>query len=80
MIPVILKTPVVPIIIRDFDKTLAFWRALFEAGIYTNAVVPPGVPPDLSLLRTTYMATHTDDDLDRVLDTFKRLGKEMGII
>lgn len=74
------ETPVVPIIIRDFDKTLAFWRALFEAGIYTNAVVPPGVPPDLSLLRTTYMATHTDDDLDRVLDTFKRLGKEMGII
>ena len=74
------ETPVVPLVVREFDKTLAFWKALYDAGIYTNAVVPPGVPPDMSLLRTSYMATHTDDDLDQVLDTCKKIGKQMGII
>lgn len=74
------ETPIIPILVRDFDKTFAFWKALFEAGIYTNAVVSPAVPADRSLLRTSYMATHTDNDLDQVLDTFKKIGKQMGII
>jgi 8-amino-7-oxononanoate synthase len=74
------ETPIIPILVRDYDKTFAFWRALFEAGIYTNAVVSPAVPPDRSLLRTSYMATHTDNDLDRVLDTFKKIGKQMEVI
>ncbi len=74
------ETPIVPILVRDYDKTFEFWKALFDAGIYTNAVVPPAVPPDRSLLRTSYMATHTDKDLDQVLDTFKKIGKRMGII
>ena len=74
------ETPIIPILVRDFDKTFAFWSALFEAGIYTNAVVPPGVPADRSLLRTSYMAIHTDDDLQHVLSTFKKIGKGMGII
>jgi 7-keto-8-aminopelargonate synthetase-like enzyme len=73
-------TPIVPLIIKDFDKTLAFWKALFDAGVYTNAVVPPGVPPDRSMLRTTYMATHTDEDLDEVLDRVKKIGKQMNLI
>ena len=73
-------TPIVPLLVRDFDKTLAFWKALFDAGIYTNAVVPPGVPADRSLLRTTYMATHTDADLDEVLDRVKKIAKQMDII
>jgi 7-keto-8-aminopelargonate synthetase-like enzyme len=74
------ETPIIPILVRDFDRTFAFWKALFEAGIYTNAVVSPAVPADRSLLRTSYMATHTDSDLDQVLDTFKKIGKRMGII
>ncbi|MCK6619454.1 MAG: aminotransferase class I/II-fold pyridoxal phosphate-dependent enzyme [Calditrichaceae bacterium] len=74
------ETPIIPILVRDYDKTFAFWKALFEAGIYTNAVVSPAVPADRSLLRTSYMATHTDKDLDQVLDTFKKIGKQMGII
>lgn len=74
------ETPIIPILVRDFDKTFAFWKALFDAGIYTNAVVSPAVPADRSLLRTSYMATHTDNDLDQVLDTFKKIGKQMGII
>ncbi len=74
------QTPIIPIFIGDDQKTFAFWRALFEAGIYVNPVVPPAVPPNASLLRTSYMATHTDEQLDRVLETFGRVGKELGII
>jgi len=74
------QTPIVPIFIGDDMKTFALWKALFAAGIYVNPVVPPAVPPNQSLLRTSYMATHTDAQLDRVLETFKRVGKEVGII
>ena len=74
------QTPIIPILIGDDAKTFAFWHALFDAGIYVNAVVPPAVPPALSLLRTSYMATHTYEQLDRVLDTFGTVGKQLGII
>jgi 8-amino-7-oxononanoate synthase len=74
------QTPIVPIIIGDEMKTIIFWKALSEAGLYVNPVIPPGVAPNQSLLRTSYMATHTDEQLDRVLDTFATVGKQMGII
>ena len=74
------ETPIVPILIGDDTKTFLFWKALFTAGIYVNPVVPPGVPPNKSLLRTSYMATHTDEQLDRVLETFKIIGKQLDLI
>ena len=74
------ETPVIPIMIGDENKTFAAWKTLFEAGIYTNAVIPPGVPPNKSLLRTSYMATHTDAQMDFVLDTFYKVGKELELI
>ena len=61
-------------------KCFAFWKALFEEGIYTNAVVPPAVPQGQSLLRTDYMASHTNDHLDRILESFRKVGIEHGII
>jgi 7-keto-8-aminopelargonate synthetase-like enzyme len=74
------ETPIIPIIIHDYQKTLLFWRALFDAGVYTNPVVPPAVPPNMSLLRTSYMATHTDEQLERVLGIFEKVGKELKVI
>jgi len=74
------ETPIIPIIIGDDMKTLMTWKALFEAGIFTNCVLPPGVPPNKSLLRTSYMATHTDEQLEQVLETFEAVGKQMGLI
>ncbi len=74
------KSPVVPLIIGDFDKTLAFWKMLFEAGIFVNPIIAPAVPPDMCLLRTSYMATHTDDILDRVIDTVGKIGKQLGVV
>jgi len=73
-------TPIIPIIIGDLMSTIWAWKALFDAGVYTNAVIPPGVPEGLSLLRTSYMATHTDEQMDRVLELFHSVGKEIGLI
>jgi 8-amino-7-oxononanoate synthase len=67
------QSPIVPIIIGDMMKVLKVWRTLYDAGIYANAALPPAVPPELSLLRTSYMATHTDEQIDRVLETFHKL-------
>ncbi len=74
------QTPIIPIIIGDDDRTLKFWKALFDAGVYTNPVLSPGVPPGMQLLRTSYMATHTDEQLDKVLSTFEHVGKLLGVI
>jgi len=74
------ETPIIPVIIGEDSHMLMVWKALFDAGIYVNAVLPPAVPPGKALLRTSYMATHTDEQLDYVLDTFARVGRQMGII
>ncbi len=74
------ETPIIPILVRDDTKTFQFWKRLFESGVYANAVVSPAVPPDRSLIRTTIMATHSKEDLDRVLETFEKIGKEMHVI
>ena len=74
------ETPIIPIIIGGMMQTFRLWKALFEAGVYTNAVIPPAVPPGKSLLRTSYMATHTDEQMDRVLELFEQAGKQVGVI
>ena len=75
------QSPVVPVMTGDEKTTFLFWKALFEEGIYTNPVIPPASPPERGgLMRTSYMATHTDEHLNRVLDTFEKLGKKFGII
>ncbi len=74
------QTPIIPIIVRDEGLTLIFWKQLFEAGLYTNAVIPPGVPPNMSLLRTSYMATHTRQQLDRALEILDKVGHAVGIL
>ncbi len=73
-------TPIIPIHIGDQLKTMMFWRQLYEAGIFANAFVPPGVPPNRSCIRTSYMATHTDEDTDQALEIFRRVGRATGII
>jgi 8-amino-7-oxononanoate synthase len=73
-------TPIIPIIIGEDEKVLLFWKALFENGVFVNPVVSPAVPQGMQLLRTSYMATHSDDQLDRVLEIFGRVGRSLGII
>ena len=74
------ETPIIPIIIGDHMKTIFVWKRLFEEGVFVNPVLPPAVPPNRSLLRTSYMATHTDEQIDRVLEAYYKVGKETGII
>jgi 8-amino-7-oxononanoate synthase len=73
-------TPVVPIIIGDDDRTFMTWKLLFDNGVFVNPVISPATAPGRQLLRTSYMASHTDAQLDQVLDIFGRVGKQVGLI
>jgi 8-amino-7-oxononanoate synthase len=73
-------TAIVPVIIGDDTKTFVFWRQVFDAGVFVNAFVSPGVPPGMAMLRTSYMATHESHHLDKILEVFETVGRRLGII
>jgi 8-amino-7-oxononanoate synthase len=73
-------TPVIPIISGDDELTFRTWRLLFDNGVFMNPVISPATAPGRQLLRTSYMATHTRDQLEHVLDVFAKVGKEVGLI
>jgi 8-amino-7-oxononanoate synthase len=73
-------TPIVPVLIGPLDKTFMMWRKLFDAGVFTNPVVPPAVPASQCRLRTSLMATHTPEQIDFCLDVFGKIGRELGVI
>ncbi|MEO8636696.1 MAG: aminotransferase class I/II-fold pyridoxal phosphate-dependent enzyme [Gemmatimonadales bacterium] len=74
------ETPIIPVLIGPMDTTFVFWRRLFDAGVFTNPVMPPAVPPSQCRLRTSVMATHTFDQIDFCLEQFGLIGKELGVI
>ena len=73
-------SPILSIVIGSDEATFEFNRRLFEEGVFVNPVVPPAVPEGQSLLRTSYMATHTDEDLDAILGAFRRVGERLRIL
>ncbi len=74
------QTPIIPIIVGEDVKTFQFWRMLFDEGIFANTAVSPAVPPGTARIRTSYIATHTDEQMNRVLEVFEKVGKKMGVI
>jgi len=75
------QTAVIPIFVRQDLRTIMMWRDLLEEhGIYTNPFISPGVPPKSAMLRTSYMATHSREHLDRGLEAFQKVGKKYGVI
>ena len=74
------QTGVVPVVIGDDQKTFVFWKKLFDAGVFVNAFISPGVPPGLQMLRTSYMASHEKSHLDRILEISGEIGRELGLI
>ncbi len=66
-------TPVVPVVVGEDWQAVLLWKALFDAGVYTNVAIHPAVPPSGALLRTSLMATHERAQLDRALETFARV-------
>ena len=73
-------TPIIPLIVGDDHKAFTMARMLHDKGIFANVAVSPAVPNGKALIRTSYMATHTDEQLDEVLEVFKEIGKALGII
>lgn len=73
-------TPVVPLHVGEMMVAFEMWKRLGEEGIFINPVVPPAVPPNSCLIRTSFMATHTRAQLDFALDKFRSIGKELNII
>ena len=74
------ETPIIPVIIGNDELTFMLWKMLRESGIFTNPVIYPAVPKEQSLIRTSYSATHSDEELETVLEGFRRCGKQLGII
>jgi 8-amino-7-oxononanoate synthase len=74
------QTPIVPVLVGELNTTFLFWRKLFDAGVFTNPVVAPAVPMNECRLRTSLMATHTNEQIDFALEAFGRIGKELGVI
>ena len=73
-------SPIIPILIGDNPRTLLAWKTLFEAGVFVNPILSPAVPPGMELLRTSYMASHTDEQIDRVLQVYREVGKQLALI
>ena len=60
-------------------KTMNAWRKIFDRGIFVNAILVPAVPPGRDLLRTSYMATHSDEQLDTILRVVSEVRQEIGL-
>lgn len=67
------ETPIIPVLIGEDIETFLFWKSLDERGVFANPVVPPATPPGKGLIRTSYMATHEDRDIDHVINVFTEL-------
>jgi 8-amino-7-oxononanoate synthase len=74
------QSPIIPVVVGDMYTCFNFWHDLLEEGVFVNAVIPPAVPRGQSLMRTSYMATHTNEDLDYILEAFRRVGLKHGVI
>jgi len=74
------ETPIIPLMIGEDVRTFMLWRYLREAGIFTNPVIFPAVPPNQAMIRTSYSASHSDLELNTVLECFEECGKKLGII
>jgi len=74
------ETPIIPVLVGPLEKTFVFWRKLFDAGVFTNPVVPPAVPPSQCRLRASLMATHTAEQIDFALEAFARIGRELQVL
>ena len=73
-------TPIVPIVVGEDLDTFAFWKDVYDRGVFTNPVISPAVAPGHAMLRTSYTATHTDAHLDRVVEVMAEVGRKRGLI
>lgn len=72
-------TPIIPVQIGAPETTIRMWKLLAEDGIFANPVLPPAVPPGRCIMRLSWMATHTDEHVERTLSSFARAGRLLGL-
>ncbi len=73
------ETPIIPLLMGEMERAFMMWKILSNDGVFVNPVVPPATQPGRCLIRTSYMATHTDEMLDRVLTIFEKADKKLGV-
>jgi len=74
------RTAIVPVIVGDDGLAFQMWRKLYDNGVFVNVFISPGVPQGRQMMRTSYMSSHEDEHLDYIINTFKKVGKELGLI
>jgi len=74
------RTAIVPVIVGDDAIAFQMWRALYDAGVFVNVFISPGVPQGRQMMRTSYMATHEKEHLEKIIETFTMVGKNLGLI
>jgi len=73
-------SPVIPMVVGDDLTCFTMVTRLQEEGVFANPVITPAVPPGRAMIRTSYMATHTREHMDRALEAFAKVGSELGVI
>jgi len=74
------QTPIVPVLVGPDELAMAFWKGLWEEGVFTTPALPPGVPNGQAIIRTSVNANHTSEQLDRLLSAFAVVGRRLGVI
>jgi len=74
------RTAIVAVIIGDDNKAFQLWKGLYDAGIFVNVFISPATPPGKAMMRNSFMATHEEEHLDYVIDTYAKVGRELGLI
>jgi len=74
------RTAIVPVIVGSDELAFKMWRGLYDAGLFVNVFISPGVPQGRQMMRTSYMSTHEDEHLEFIVETFKKIGKAIGLI
>jgi 8-amino-7-oxononanoate synthase len=74
------ETPIIPLVIGDQLGTFRFWKELFDGGVFANPITSPAVPPRMDLIRTSYMATHTPEQMERVIEIVTRVGRKLSLV
>jgi 8-amino-7-oxononanoate synthase len=74
------EAAIVPVLIRDDEKAFQLWKGLFDSGVFVNVFIPPATPPNMAMMRNSFMATLEKDHLDKIIDSYSKVGKRLNII
>lgn len=74
------RSAIVPVLIRDDEKAFKLWKGIYDAGVFVNVFISPATPPNMAMMRNSFMATLEQDHLDKIVDSYAKVGKSLGII